>query len=419
MFEPIRQKVYRLLRWSEKYTKADMVYLVHGNFWLITGRAIAVGSGVLLTVAFANLLSPTDFGTYKYILAIAGFVGAFSLGGLNGAVTRAIAQGHWHVVRGVFRTGFMWCIPASVCAAAGSIYYFYMGNTTLGTGLLLIAVTNPFLHNFVFYKSVLLGAKDFRGLTFYGLPRGIIPIVAIVIALLLTENVLVIIATYFLSNLIVGWIVYELVLKKFNIRDGQDHKDETISYGKHLSVMGITSQMVGNIDQLLLWHLAGPVQLAIYSFALAPIREIRNFSENIFPLIFPKYATKTVEEMKQTVPLRIKQLLIVSIIIAAAYIFLAPLMYKFIFPQYIDAIFASQLLAAALILQPRNIVETMLFAQGNVKLRYVTVFVTQGAKVILWVILIPLYGFMGAVIGTVVTDIVSSLALWWAYKKLV
>src|SRR3989344_6653654 len=108
MFEPIRQKVYRLLRWSEKYTKADMVYLVHGNFWLITGRAIAVGSGVLLTVAFANLLSPTDFGTYKYILAIAGFIGAFSLGGLSGAVTRAVARGKEHVVPAVAHTAFIW-----------------------------------------------------------------------------------------------------------------------------------------------------------------------------------------------------------------------------------------------------------------------------------------------------------------------
>lgn len=418
MLNFLREKTYKTLRWSEKYTKADMVYLAEGNFWLITGRVIAVSGGMFLTVAFANLLTPTAFGTYKYVLSIAGFIGALSLGGLAGAVTRAVAQGNLHVVRSAFRVGFLWSLPASFFTLIGSLYYFYMGNVTLGGGLLLIAVTNPFLNNFVFYKSVLSGARDFKRMTLYGLPRGLIPIAALVVALLLTKNVLIVIATYFLSNLIVGWIVYELVLRKFGVRDEEDKKEETVTYGKHLSVMGVTSQMVGNIDQLLLWHFAGPIQLAMYAFALAPVREIRNFSENIYPLIFPKYATKTVSEMKQTVPLRIKQLLIISIVIAAMYMLFAPLLYTYILPAYVDAIFASQLLAAALIFQPRNIVETMLHAQGNVRLRYVTVFVTQGTRVLLWVVLIPLYGLMGAVIGTIVSDSISSLTLWWAYKKL-
>jgi len=395
-----------------------MVYLASGNFWLFLGRGIAVVSGMLLTVAFANLLSPTSFGTYKYVLAIAGFVGAFSLGGLSGALGRAVARGHQNVVRGVSRVNILWSLPASFLALIGAVYYFWNGNIILGGGILAIALTTPLSNSFGFSKTILAGKKDFKGLTLYGVPRSLAPIVAIVIALFLTENVLIILLTYFVSNFLASWVLYEFVIRKYSIKDEQKHVDETVRYGKHLSVMGVFSQMVGNLDQLLLWHFAGPVQLAIYTFALAPVREIRNFSENIYPLIFPKFVTKTVSEMKQTVPLRVMQLLLVSVVIAIAYIFLAPLLYKFIFPQYVSAIFASQLLAAALIFQPKNIVETMLYAQGNVRLRYVTLFATQGVKGILWIILIPMYGIMGAVIGTIVTDIVSSMALWWAYKKL-
>ncbi len=413
-----KTRLYSLLRWSERYTKTDMVYLASGNFWLLLGRFIAVGSGTLLTVAFANLFSPEAFGTYKYVLAIAGFIGAFSLGGLGGAVTRAIALGQRNVVHEVFRIGFIWSLPASIVALAGSLYYFINGNATLGTGLLLIALTNPLFNNLGLYKSVLLGEKDFRGLTLYSIPRSLIPIVAIALTLFLSGNVLLVLLVYFVSNLLVGTAVHYFALRKYHAYHGNEHVSETVTYGKHLSAMGAFSQMTGNLDQLLLWHFSGPAQLAIYSFALAPVREIRNFTENISPLILPKYVTKSISEMKQTVPLRIVQLFFVSLAIALLYILLAPFLYQYIFPQYVSAIFASQLLAAALIFQPRELVQTMLYAQGNTRLRYYSVIGTQTSKVLLWVILIPLYGFMGAAIGTVLSEGISSLILWWTYHKL-
>lgn len=420
MINRIKAPLYRLLRWSEQYTKADMVYLAHGNFWLLSGRFISVGSGVLLTIAFANLLAPETFGAYKYILAIAGFVGAFSLGGLGGALARAIVQGKRHVVAGVYRASLLWSLPASFLAALGSAYYFYNGNVPLGMGLLLIAAASPFLNSFGLYKSILLGEKDFRALSLTNIPRSVVPVGALIVALVVSQDLLVVLVTYFVSNLVMGWLVYRWTLRKYKIaRARHAETKEVVTYGKHLSVMGTVSQMTDNLDQLLLWHFAGPVQVAMYAFALAPIREIRNFSENIYPLIFPKFATKTVEEMKTTAPLRILQLGAVLGVAGIGYVFLAPWLYSLVFPQYTGAVFASQILAMGLILQSKGIVETMLYVQGNTRLRYVTVFATQGVKVVLWFILIPMYGFMGAVAGIVAADITAALMSWRAYNRLV
>jgi O-antigen/teichoic acid export membrane protein len=309
-------------------------------------------------------------------------------------------------------------LPAALLALATSAYYFWNDNMVLGGGLALFAVTLPYLNNFGLAKSIFSGKKDFRGMAIYGVPRSLVPTLALILTLFLTQNVLVILSVYFISNLAASWFLYHIALKRHHIRDEPDGVKEAVTFGKHFSVMGGFSQLVGNLDQLLLWHFAGPVQVALYAFALAPIREVRNFSENINQLIFPKFATKTVAEMKQSAPLRILQLLIVSGLVVIAYIVFAPFLYHFLFPQYVEAIFASQLLALAFIFQPRNVVEMMLLVEGSMRLRYTTVFIAQGAKAVLWVILIPLYGLMGAVVGMVVGDAISALTLWWAYRKL-
>lgn len=415
----LKSRFITLLRWSEKYVKADMVYLASGNFWLSSGRVISILSGVVLTVAFANLLPPETFGTYKYILSIAGFVGAFTLGGLGAAVTRAVAQGKEHVVPRVARTAFLWSLPASIAALGGSLYYFIYGNAGLGAGFLLIGLTNSFFNVFSFSKSIPLGKRDFRGMALLGVPMTVIPIALLAATLFLTKNVILILLVYFVTNFASGLFSYVWFLRKYRITKGNDEgAAEAITYGKHLSVMGVALQATGNIDSLLLWHFAGPIPLAVYSFALAPIREIRNFSENIYPLIFPKYITKTVAEMKETVPLRVKQLLVVSMIVGVVYILAAPWLYKIMLPKYVSGIFASQLLAAGLIFQPKGIIDTMLHAQGNARARYIYTLSSSGIKVVLSFALIPLYGLMGAVASTIFTDALSALVLWRIYKHL-
>jgi hypothetical protein len=43
MIEKIKNKIYNLLRWSEKYTKTDMVYPVRVA-WLTLSQSISVSS---------------------------------------------------------------------------------------------------------------------------------------------------------------------------------------------------------------------------------------------------------------------------------------------------------------------------------------------------------------------------------------
>ena len=62
----LKQKIYEFLRWSQKYTETDNVYLLKGGFWLIVNQIISISTGIVLYIAFANFLSPHDYGIYKY-----------------------------------------------------------------------------------------------------------------------------------------------------------------------------------------------------------------------------------------------------------------------------------------------------------------------------------------------------------------
>ncbi len=388
-----------------------------GNFWLTASRVVSVGSGMILTIAFANLLSKEVFGTYKYVIAIAGFFTAFSLSGLSLALSKSVAQGKQDIVRSLFGTSVKWSIPASIAALLAALYYFYKGNVELGTGLALIAACTPFLNGFGLYKGLLSGKGDFKSLAVWSIPRNIIPIIALVTTLLVTKSTIAIVVVYFISNFIAGWATYAWSLHKYKIGNSQDGVKETVEYSKHLSFLALFIQASSQIDLLLLWHFTGPAELAIYTFALAPVREMRNFSENFFPIIFPKYATKTVEEIRMSMGLRLRQMGLVSIAIAAVYILAAPLIFKIFFPQYLASVFLSQLLALAIVLQPKGLIETMFLAQGEIKKRYTVVILTNVTKIALLCVLIPTHGILGAVIGSIATEIVSTIIMYIAYKK--
>lgn len=421
----LKERLVRVLRWSERYTKTDMVYFASGNFWLITSRVIGVGSGIFLTVAFANLLDPAIFGTYKYVLALAGIIGAFSLNGMVGSVIRSVAQGYQDIIRPIFWESIRWSLPASLIAIVGASYYFFQGNVVLGGGLLLIAIFSPFFNGFIVSKALLLGKKDFKTNALYSVHRSLIPVISIITVLIFTKSLLFILIAYFLSNFIAGWLTYVLSLKKYSIKkrveldqETTDKVIDTVIFGKHLSAIGVFLQIVGYIDQLLLWHFVGPVQLAIYALAQAPVKEIRNFSENFFPLIFPKLVTKSIADIKKTLPLRILQMFSVSVLVAGIYILLAPFLFKFLFPQYIESIFASQLLAIAILFQPKGLIEATIDAHAKIKKKYISAFSTSTVKLILMLVLIPLYGFIGAISAIIISELVSSIILLFLYKRL-
>ena len=62
--QKLKQKIYRLLRWSERWTRTDMVYFTKGGFWLSLGQIFGSLAGLVLALIYANFLPKTTFGIY-------------------------------------------------------------------------------------------------------------------------------------------------------------------------------------------------------------------------------------------------------------------------------------------------------------------------------------------------------------------
>lgn len=46
MLHTLQHRIYKLLRWSQRYTRTDMVYLAKGGTWLSLAQGVATLAGL-------------------------------------------------------------------------------------------------------------------------------------------------------------------------------------------------------------------------------------------------------------------------------------------------------------------------------------------------------------------------------------
>ena len=337
----LKIKIYRLLRWSEKYTKTDMVYLAKGGFWLTLGQIISSLSSFLLAIAFANLLPKETYGTYKYVLSIVGILSIPTLAGMNTAVTRAVARGDEGSFLPALKSKIKWGLLGGISSLILAGYYYFNDNQALTFTFLITAIFIPFIDSFALYGALLQGKKKFDIASKYGILIKIIASGSIFLTIYFTKNLLVILFVYLASYTFLRLIILKLSLK-FVINNKKEDP-ETISYGKHLSLIGVVNIFASYLDKLLIFHYLGSAELAIYSFAIAPVNQIKMLSKNINALVLPKLSQRPAKKIDSLMLKRLFFLLITGLLMMLIYVIIAPFLYNLIFPKYSESIMLSQI----------------------------------------------------------------------------
>lgn len=413
----IRKTAYNFLKWSEKYTKTDMVYLATGGFWLSIWQFVSSASTFIASIAFANLLPQDAYGLYKYILSIITVISIFSLGGMDTAVTQSTARGMEGSFFNSFKAKLKWGFLGSIACVITAIYYHLNGNEIISISLFVAAPIIPFLNSLTVYYSLLNGRKKFKTYTLYDSSSNVIAVLATIIALYFTNNIILLIFIYLITNTLMNWFFFRKTIKESPPNDVID--ENTVSYGKHLSLAEFINTVVGQLDKILVFHYLGAVELAVYTFAMAPTEQLKGVFKNVHLLAFPKLASQDAVSLKNNIGGKLWRFGLIMTIPVLLYILLSPFFFKIFFPAYTESVIYSQILAPSVILVTlATFLYTVLNANTARRQIYEYQIYSNIVNIILLFTLVSTYGLMGAILARVVGRFILLIIAYQLVKKI-
>jgi len=412
----LKKKIYKFLRRSQKYTQTDMVYLAKGGFWLGAGQTLTALSSFLLTLAFANLVPKETFGTYRFVLSLAGILAIPTLSGMNTALLQAVSRGKDGSFVPILKTKLKWGIIGSVASLALSGYYFFKGNITLTLCFLIVSAFLPLMESFKIYESFWQGRKQFDVQNKYRIVTHLTATLFLILAIILSGNIFIIILTYFVSWSLLYFLFLFLTLRKASLNKELDEK--TLPYGKHLSLISVIGTIDGQIDKILLWHFLGAAPLAIFVVAISIPKKIKQMLNVISGLAFPKFSARTKEELKASVPKKMLMIFLITAPLAVIYILLAEPIFKILFPKYLEAVKYSQIYALVLLTYPRTLLGTALRAKMKTKSLYRITFILSPTYMLLLFLLVPFFGIWGLIIVWLILEVITFIVELIMFKRM-
>lgn len=421
MLDRLKKHLFKILRWSERYTKTDMVYLVSQSSWLFIGQGVIFVSSFLLIWVFANYVDPSDYGLYKYVLSVAIIASLTTLTGLGTALARAVSQNHEVSLPRLLKLRMTFGLLGSVSLLGLALYYLSVDNPLLAAMFAVTSVWIPFYETLSDYQFLLQGKKDFKTQSQLKILQRLVLSTLVIISILLSDNLILITFVFFLASTVSQYIAVKLTLKKYPLGNDTDTPyDEIIKFGKRLSVQNIFLIGVAQLDKVLLFKILGPTQLAIYYFAIAIPQELSGLIGNVNSVAFPKLVDKHSPEFKRALLKKVALLTFALALPAILYIMLAPYIFKWLFPVYLEAVFISQLFVGTILFIPASMIWNYFYATAHKSALWFGTFVGPSILVIGIIVLAPLFGLIGAVIATyirAIVDLISGLYFFLSKTK--
>ncbi len=410
----MKEKIYKFLNWLSNYTKTDMVYVATGSFWWIVGRVFSFLASFLILMAFSRFAPKEVYGAYQYIISMAAMIGILTLPGIDTALVRAVAQQKEKTFFLCEKEKLKFGFFGFLVFLAISLWYFFHKNFELGLSFLIAGIFYPLLAIFSLYLAFWQGKKRFDLQNKYFIFHNFLAALIFFGFIFFKPKTVWVIFGYFFAFSFSTFLFWVLTRKKVN-RETEEDK-EPISFGKHITIMGAPASLAAQIDNAILWQVAGAKPLAIYAYAL---RLVERISELIpfSALALPKMAEKDVKKVKKSIFDKFLKLFPVSFLIFLAYWLICPYFFKIFFPAYLDSVFYSQILALTLIFSPFSFLATSFLAQAKKRELYILSVAPQILKIVLFFVLIPIFKIWGGVFSILISQIFYSLLVLYFFKK--
>lgn len=378
-----------------------MTYAVKGTFWILLGKGGKFLISLATMVAFAYWIPKEIYGTYQFVLAGLGIAGIFALSGMNTALIKSIARGKEGTLTLVVKEKIRWGLLGSLGLFLVSIWYLLNKNLVLAGGFALTAIFLPLIEAFALAPVFWNGKKRFDIEGFYKVAPAALSFLIILPAIYLTDSILWIISITLGSRVLFdGLFLWKTIKKtKNNERD-----TEAVKFGKNLTIMDGIVRLGAHMDKVVLWKFLGPIQVAIYSFALFPIKSLSDIVP-VQALALPKLGEKNIKDIKHGLLYKFRLLFLLSIPATILAVITAPVAYKILFPQYMESVIYFQILSLIIAILPFNLLVAALISDLRKKELYVVRVGSVILRVGLFLVLTPFYGIFGVAGALLVSEI--------------
>ena len=368
-----------------------------------------------MAIAFANLVSKDVYGSYKYVLSIATLLAIPTLSGINTSLVRAVSQGFEGTVPKALYTRLSWGVFGGLGALTIAFYYWIQSNFELSLIFFVIATLVPLKSSFSVYQSFWQGKKRFSMFSKLAILQDVIASVPLLITLFLSQSLLVIVFVYFFSQTVASVSMYLYTLRHIS-KAGYDHHSLTL--GKHISLSNVLFTISNNATDIILFHFLGPASVAMFAFATRPPRELKRIFTESFPIALPKFSQRSKEEIQDTLLKKIGMLYVILIPATIFYIVVAPFVFKFAFPAYLDVVRYSQLYSISILFAPLPLFGIAFQALGKIKEMYILSLVSPSFFILAMLILVPPFGVLGAVTASLASLVFGMMATLYLFKRM-
>jgi len=410
----IKGKLKDFLLWSQKYTGTDMIYVARSSFWYFFGKFFYFLTSLAVMVAVANWLSKETYGAYRYVISTAAILNIFALPGLNQALVRAVAKGKEKMYKIVGKTKFKWSLVGSLACLAIAGWYFVNQNLQLTIAFTITGLFFPLRYTLNIYENFWQGKEKFDIQNKFTTVAQILMTAGFIPFIFFTDSLIWILFGFFLTRAIGHGIFYFITYRKASDENGDK---ETISFGKHLTVMGALDSIAGQIDKLIIWQFLGPVAVATLSFAQEPLKRIQGLIP-ISSISLPRLSKKNIKETKNSLLSKFYKLILIFIPGILLIILVVPYIYKLLFPAYISSVPYFRILSISLVFAPFTLLSTSLLASMEKKQLYIIRTISPIFKIILFLVLVPFHGIWGVVYAFLAEKVLKNSLIFYFFKKI-
>lgn len=394
----------------------DAHYFTKNTFWLLVGQGMMSLAAFVSTVVLANYVSKQGIGDYRLIISIYAIVTFFSLPGIGVALIHSVVNGKDGSLQEAMAIKKSYSLLAFAVSVAIAIYFgIFRQNLLLGIGVFIMGACLPIIETYSLYIAYLQGVHEFKYSSFNTGIVKIISSIAVITAVFVYPIALYLVAAFYISQAIAIYWQYKIFIKKFPPKNNSKD-DQMLPYAKHLTYASTISLFFGQADKFILYHFFGPIALAQYWIASTLPQEVSRVISTASQVIYPKFIKGNHEEMKKWLPKKLLQVTVVLLGISMLYAFIAYPFFHIFFPQYIDQVGKSIVLMFASVVVPYTFVWVFYTAKRNVKVTYISNIFDPVLQVVLYIVLIPLYGVWGLVSAIFIKMLIMNIFAWFVLK---